>query len=77
MMVHFSEDVEGVVKLLMLAPESLKSLIARRATVGRRIQQCLDYLKPVILERMALIDQFRDNWADKPVRFSCVQSTRC
>ncbi|EKM61840.1 uncharacterized protein PHACADRAFT_112752 [Phanerochaete carnosa HHB-10118-sp] len=67
MMVHFEEDVSKAVKLLTILPGFMKRAAGRNATViDKRIQQCLDYLRPVIDDRMAMMAVFGKDWADKP-----------
>ncbi|GJE97803.1 cytochrome P450 [Phanerochaete sordida] len=66
MMLHVAEDVTKAVALLTIMPAFLKGLIARKATViDTRIQQCLDYLRPAIDDRMAMMARFGKEW-DKP-----------
>ena len=68
MMVHFADDASEVLKLLAMSPSFLKTTIARKATVvDKCIQQCLDHLKPTIVDRIAMMDKFGDRWEDKPV----------
>ena len=69
MVVHFADDASDAVKLLTLFPAFLKPIIARKATrIDGRIQQCLDYLRPAIVDRMNMMDKSDNEWADKPVR---------
>ncbi|EKM61828.1 uncharacterized protein PHACADRAFT_204969 [Phanerochaete carnosa HHB-10118-sp] len=66
-MVHFEEDVGKAVKFLAILPGFMKRVAGRKATViDKRVQQCLDYLRPAIDDRMATMTRFGKNWADKP-----------
>lgn len=74
MMVHFADDASEVVKLLTMSPTFLKTFIARKATViDKRIQQCLDHLRPALIDRIAMMDKFGDRWEDKPVSYDPCQ----
>ncbi|EKM61752.1 uncharacterized protein PHACADRAFT_248575 [Phanerochaete carnosa HHB-10118-sp] len=67
MMVHFEEDVSKAVRLLATFPGFMKRIAGRKLTViDKRVQQCLDYLRPVIDDRMATMTEFGKDWTDKP-----------
>ncbi|EKM49583.1 uncharacterized protein PHACADRAFT_106360 [Phanerochaete carnosa HHB-10118-sp] len=70
MVVHFEEDVSKAVGLLTIFPSFMKHAAGRKATViDKRVQQCLDYLRPAINDRMAMRTRFGEDWADKPNDF--------
>nr|BAD94560.1 cytochrome P450 [Phanerodontia chrysosporium] len=67
MMIHVAEDVSDAVRTLSMLPTFMKPFVARRATViDQRIQQCLDYLRPAIADRMSMLERFGKDWEEKP-----------
>ncbi|EKM48201.1 uncharacterized protein PHACADRAFT_109290 [Phanerochaete carnosa HHB-10118-sp] len=67
MMVHFAEDVSKAVELLAILPGFMKRIVSRKATViDKRVQQCLDYLRPAIDDQMTMMTRFGKDWVDKP-----------
>ncbi|EKM52835.1 uncharacterized protein PHACADRAFT_212040 [Phanerochaete carnosa HHB-10118-sp] len=66
-MVHFEEDVGKAARFLAILPSFMKRIAGRNATViDKRVQQCLDYLRPAIDDRMAMMTRFGKDWADRP-----------
>ena len=54
---------------LALFPSFLKPMAAKmKAETDLRIQEGVQLLRPMIEDRMSLMEKFGDNWSDKPVR---------
>ena len=69
--IRFNKDVGKARKVLACFPPFLRRIAyILLANTRQRVKECQRLIEPVVLERMAFMDEFKDKWNDKPVSVS-------